>query len=228
MVSRASVQLSAGDFSYLEGGVGPPVLFLHALGRSASDWLPIIEALENEWRCIALDQRGHGHSVHTGEYRFGLLEGDFREFVDSLGIDRFNLVAHSMGGVVGLLFAEKTAERLRSLILEDTTVPMNRHEYPDVPPSPDEQVDYDWEARRQLFRELSSPDPTWWTALRQITTPTLLIAGRRFDRDLEETAESLQDVHMVTIEAGHWIHETESEPFLEAVREFLERQTTDS
>lgn len=221
MASRRSLHLSAGEFSYLEAGDGPPLLFLHALGRSASDWLQIIEALEEDWRCVALDQRGHGDSVHTGEYRYGLLEKDFREFVDALGLNRFDLVAHSMGGVVGLLFAERTPDRLKSLILEDTTAPMDRHEYPTVPGEPDQPVDYDWEARRQLFEELNSPDPTWWNALPQVTTRTLLIAGSRADRDLEETTEQMPEVRLVTIEAGHWIHETEPERFLDVVTGFL-------
>lgn len=200
MVSRRSVHLSAGEFSYLEAGEGPPLVFLHALARSASDWLHIIEALEHDWRCIALDQRGHGDSVHTDQYGFERLEGDFREFADTLGLDRFSLIAHSMGGVVALLFAERTPERLSALVLEDTTVPMQRHEYPAVPAEPPDPVDYDWQARVQLFKELNSPDPTWWTALSQVTTPTLLIAGSHADRDLEETAQQLPDVHMETID----------------------------
>ncbi|HSM44587.1 MAG TPA: alpha/beta fold hydrolase, partial [Acidimicrobiia bacterium] len=100
MVSRRSVQLSAGEFSYLEAGEGPPLVFLHALARSASDWLHIIEALEDDWRCIAVDQRGHGKRVHAGHYGFVQLENVFREFVDKLGLDRFSVIAHSMGGVV--------------------------------------------------------------------------------------------------------------------------------
>lgn len=221
MVSRRSVQLSAGEFSYLEAGEGPPLVFLHALARSASDWLHIIEALEDDWRCIAVDQRGHGKSVHTDQYQFGLLETDFREFADTLGLDRFSLVAHSMGAVVGLLFAERTPERLSSLVLEDTTVPMDRHGYPTVPAEPPDPVDYDWEARVQLFEQLNSPDPTWWTALAQVTTRTLLIAGTQGDRDLEKTAQQLPDAQMVTIEVGHWIHETAPDRFLEVVRGFL-------
>ena len=221
MVSRRSVQLSAGEFSYLEAGDGPPLVFLHALARSASDWLRVIEALEDDWRCLALDQRGHGKSVHAGQYQFGLLETDFREFVDTLGLDRFSVIAHSMGGVVALLFAERTPERLSSLVLEDTTVPMDRHEYPAVPAKPPDPVGYDWEARIQLFEELNSPDPTWWTALSQVSTRTLLIAGTQGDRDLEETAQQLPDVHMVTIGVGHWIHETTPDRFLEVVKGFL-------
>ena len=221
MPNERSVDLSAGEFSYVETGEGPPLLFLHALGRSASDWLQVIEALRADWRCIALDQRGHGRSVHTDEYRFELLERDFREFVDALHLATFSLVAHSMGGVVGILFAERSPERLESLVLEDTTAPMERHKYPSVPAEPLEPVDYDWRVRRQIYEELNSPDPTWWASLPQVTTRTLLIAGRQRDRDLKETAEQLSEVQMVTIEAGHWIHESEPTRFLEVVRGFL-------
>lgn len=141
--------------------------FLHALGRSASDWLQVIEALQADWRCIAVDQRGHGRSVHTGQYLFDLLEKDFREFVDTLQLGWFSLIAHSMGGVVGLLFAERTPERVQSLVLEDTTAPMDRHKYPAVSHEPPEPVDYDWSAQADLRRveltrssllELSTPD----------------------------------------------------------------------
>lgn len=223
MVSERSVDLAAGEFSYLEAGDGPPLVFLHALGRNASDWLHVIEALQADWRCIALDQRGHGRSVHTNKYGFEMLEKDFRNFVDMLQLTKFSLVAHSMGGVVGLLFAERTPERIESLVLEDTTAPMERHEYPTVPAEPPEPVDYDWNARRQIFEELNSPDPDWWDSLPQITARTLLIAGRRRDRDLEETAEQLPDVQMVTIETGHWIHESQPRMFLDAVQGFLEQ-----
>lgn len=105
VVSQGSVDLTAGEFSYLEAGDGPPLVFLHALGRGASDWLQVIQALQADWKCIALDQRGHGRSVHTTQYGFEFLEEDFREFVDTLQLARFSLVAHSMGGVVGMLFA---------------------------------------------------------------------------------------------------------------------------
>jgi pimeloyl-ACP methyl ester carboxylesterase len=221
VVSERSVDLTAGEFSYLEAGDGPPLVFLHALGRGASDWLHVMETLQADWRCIALDQRGHGRSVHTNEYGFELLERDFREFVDTLQLASFSIIAHSMGGVVGLLFAERTPERVESLVLEDTTAPMERHEYPKVPAEPPEPVDYDWRVRRQIFEELNSPDPAWWGDIPEVTSRTLLIAGRPGDRDLEETAEQLPHVRVVTIEAGHWIHESEPKRFLEVVQGFL-------
>lgn len=220
VADRFSVDLPAGRFSYLEHGQGDPIVFLHALGRDASDWLTVMEMLDTEWRCIALDQRGHGQSVRPGEYSFEHLEADFRDFINRLGLDQFVLVAHSMGGTVGWLFAEKTPERLEALIVEDTQIPIDRHEYPEVPAFPPEPVAYDWEVRRQLFRQLNSPDPAWWDNVSKITPPTLLIAGSESE-ELEEIARILPDGELITTEAGHWIHEAEPELFVEAMRSFL-------
>lgn len=221
MAERSTVDLAAGRFSYLEHGQGDPVVFLHAMGRDARDWLSVMERLKGERRCIALDQRGHGQSVRPGVYSFEQLEADFREFVDALGLDRFVLVAHSMGSSVGWVFAEKTPARLNALIVEDTPVPTDGHKYPEVPVSPPEPVDYDWEVRRQLFRQLNSPDPAWRDNLTLVTSPTLLIAGSE-DDELAETARILPDCELIIIEAGHWIHETEPERFVRAVRSFIE------
>lgn len=223
MASRLSVQLPAGEFSYLECGQGDPIVFLHALGRSASDWLPVMEVFADEWRCIAMDQRGHGESVRLGKYQFELMEQDLRAFVDLLGLDRFVLIAHSMGATVGWLFAEKSAERLEALIVEDTSPPSDRHHYPELPDSPPEPINYDWEARRQLFRQLNSPDPAWWASLSRVTTSTLLIAGSRSDEELEQASRILPRSELMTIDVGHWIHETEPDLFVQSVRSFLNR-----
>lgn len=222
VVDRHTIQLPAGEFSYLDSGKGDPLVFLHALGRSASDWLPVMEALDADWRCVALDQRGHGESVRPGVYSFELLEQDFRDFVDLLGLDRFVLVAHSMGGGVGWIFSEKTPERLEVLVIEDSVVPVAKHVYPEIPSSPPEPVNYDWEVRRQLFKQLNSPDPSWWRNLYRITVPTLIIAGSNLD-DLEETARILPRAELTTIDVGHWIHQTVPDVFVDMVESFLSR-----
>lgn len=222
MTDRFIIDLPAGSFSYLERGQGFPVVLLHALGRSASDWLPVIDALEDKYLCLALDQRGHGESVRPGQYTFALLEQDFRAFVESLELDRFVLVAHSMGGSVGWIYAGKTPERLASLIVEDTPVPVEAHTYPVIAPEPPEPVDYDWEARRQLFQNLNSPDPSWSANLTRITVPTLVIDGSG-DPELRTLADALPNADYVSIDVGHWVHETAPENFIDSVRDFLDR-----
>lgn len=214
--------LPAGEFSYLEAGKGDPVVLLHALGRSAADWTSVIEAISDGWQCLALDQRGHGASVRCEDYTFESMTEDLRSFVDTLGLDRFFLVGHSMGGTVGWLFAESTPERLFGLVLEDTPPPSDRHTYPDIPDIPAQPVDYAWEARQQLFRQLNSPDPAWWQDLEKVTTPTLLIAGSPNEAELSEVARMLPNGELVSIRAGHWIHENQAAAFVKAIRAFLE------
>ena len=58
VIRRRSLPISACEFSYLESGDGDPLVFLHALGRSASDWASVMEAMADRWWCLALDQRG--------------------------------------------------------------------------------------------------------------------------------------------------------------------------
>ena len=222
MIRRRSLQIPAGKFSYLESGEGDPLVFLHALGRSASDWASVLEAMAHRWWCLALDQRGHGDSIRSEEYTFEVLEQDFRGFVDGLGLDKFFLVAHSMGGTVGWLFAQKTPERLRRLVFEDTPPPSDRHTYPEIADTPPESVSYDWEARRQLFRQLNAPDPSWWTNIGKVTSPTLMIAGSATDDDLQDLARRLPNGELIVIDTGHWIHETQPAAFIAAIRTFLE------
>lgn len=222
VITRSSLLLPAGEFSYLEGGKGDPVVLLHALGRSAADWTTVIEAISDGWRCLAPDQRGHGASVRCEEYTFESMTEDLRSFVDTLGLDRFFLVGHSMGGTVGWLFAESTPKRLRRLVLEDTPPPSGRHAYPETPAEPPAPVGYDWEARRQLVRQLSSPDPAWWRDLEKVTAPTLVIAGSPDEAELSEVARRLPNCDLITIRAGHWIHESQPDAFVKAIRAFFE------
>lgn len=221
MITRASVELPAGNFSYLEQGEGDPVVFLHALGRSAADWTTVLEAMSDTRRCVALDQRGHGASVRCAQYSFESMEHDLRSFVDTLGLGRFFLVAHSMGGTVGWLFAERTPERLQGLVLEDTAPPSGLHSFPPVSDTPPDAVDYDWEARRQLLEHLNSPDPAWWADVEKVTAPTLIIAGSQHHDELEEATRRLPNGNLITIEAGHWIHQSRPDAFVDAIRSFF-------
>ncbi|HEV8456805.1 MAG TPA: alpha/beta fold hydrolase [Methylomirabilota bacterium] len=52
------------------------------------------------FRALALDQRGHGDSnaPHDADYRIASMAHDLAAFADTLRLERFPLVGHSMGG----------------------------------------------------------------------------------------------------------------------------------
>jgi pimeloyl-ACP methyl ester carboxylesterase len=154
------------------------------------------------------------------------MRDDLDQFVTTLGIEDFNLVGHSMGGTVALLFAEKWPERLKRLIIEDTPPPY-REELPmplppEAPPAP---VPFDWRLVRPIVEQLRNPDPAWWTDVPKITVPTLLIGGGSASHipqeKLAEVAQLIPTCQMITIEAGHAVHQKKPDEYIDAVLRFL-------
>lgn len=222
MIQRRNVELIDGQFSYLEVGSGEPVVLLHALGRGASDWSYVMEALAVKWHCFAIDFRGHGESVHTATYSFDEFVLDLGRFVDVLALDSFYLIGHSMGGNVAWRLAARRPDKVRKMVIEDVAPPRGRDRYPTPPTIPTEQVDYDWVCRLRILEELNNPDPDWWPDLEQVVCPVLVLSGED-DAEQKDAADLVRNGRQVVWNgAGHWIHETRPNKFIEAVVNFLE------
>jgi pimeloyl-ACP methyl ester carboxylesterase len=103
----------------LESGVGDPAfLFLHYWGGSARTWHRVIEELGHHVHAIALDQRGWGKSAGCdGRHDLAAMADDIADVVASLGLQRYVLVGHSMGGKVAQLFALRQPAGLAGLVL---------------------------------------------------------------------------------------------------------------
>jgi pimeloyl-ACP methyl ester carboxylesterase len=112
----------AGTLAVDDGGRGsPPVVFLHSLAGTGGQWRAQLEHLRPTRRAVALDFRGHGGSAAPadGDYALASLAGDVAAAVDGLGLERFALVGHSLGGGVALVFAAARPERVERLMLLD-------------------------------------------------------------------------------------------------------------
>ncbi|MFN8103810.1 MAG: alpha/beta hydrolase [Acidimicrobiia bacterium] len=107
--------------AYVEAGAtGPPVVLVHGFTGAKEDFGDHIAWLGERRRTVAFDNRGHGESDRTDTYSLDLVRRDLGAFVDALGLDRFVLVGHSMGGFVAQLFALAAPERLVGLVLMGT------------------------------------------------------------------------------------------------------------
>lgn len=100
-------------------GVGVPALvFLHYWGGSSRTWRHVVEALQNDFRTIAIDQRGWGQSDKADNgYALADLAADVQGVIAALGLQRYILVGHSMGGKVAQLIATQRPDGLKGLIL---------------------------------------------------------------------------------------------------------------
>jgi len=104
------------------GGTGEPVLLVHAIGCDHRMWDGLGTALSPRFRVIRMDVRGHGRSAVTPRpYSLDQLADDARDLLDSLKIDKAHWVGLSMGGMIGQAFALRHPQRLRKLVLANTT-----------------------------------------------------------------------------------------------------------
>ncbi|MFD0277468.1 alpha/beta fold hydrolase [Kitasatospora sp. NPDC127111] len=226
MTTHGIVELPEFTLAYRESGRpgGPPLVLLHALGEGADDWAGVLPRLAPDHRVYALDLRGHGASGRPGRYGLTGMRDDVLGFLDALGLERVDLVGHSMGGVVAYLVAQEQPGRVGRLVLEDVPAPYPRPATP-VADAPDGPVGFDWAVVKAIKAQIDTPDRAWLERLAEITAPTLVVAGgpaSHVPQDrLAELAGRIPDCRMVTVEAGHLVHRARPAEFVAAVAPFL-------
>jgi 3-oxoadipate enol-lactonase len=107
----------------LQGLPSLPVLILsQSLGCDHGMWDVQMDALLTKFRVLRYDTRGHGASdVPGGDYALARLAQDVLDLADSLGIKQFDYCGLSLGGMTGQWLAAYAPQRLRSLILANTS-----------------------------------------------------------------------------------------------------------
>ncbi len=89
------------------------VLMLHGIPDSWYQWAPAMAQLAGRFRLIAPDLKGYGQSdKRPGDYTYAGTADEMIGLVDALGVQRFNLVTHDRGTVVGDHMAAKHAFRV--------------------------------------------------------------------------------------------------------------------
>lgn len=100
----------------------PTVLCLHGLTRNARDFADLADRLAGEWRVLVPEMRGRGDSEYAKDaesYNPIQYVGDVNVLLESLGIDRFVSIGTSMGGLMTMLIAMKSPQRLAGVVLND-------------------------------------------------------------------------------------------------------------
>ena len=125
------LEVPGGKLVYDDHGSGdPPIVFVHGFSCSVSDWRHQIAALSNDYRCIAVDQTGHGRSgASARQLTMENLAADIAALVEHLDLQRAVLVGHSMGTRVVLQAALDAKPRVGGVILVDgSSVPADPEE----------------------------------------------------------------------------------------------------
>ena len=89
--------------AYSDEGQGTPLVFLHGIGSDRRRWAPVVDALVDDFRCVAVDLPGHGASPAEGCDLVGATAA-VHEVVKHLGLASPVVVGHSLGASAVLLY----------------------------------------------------------------------------------------------------------------------------
>ena len=119
---------------------GRTVVLLHGRNFPSSYWAPVIKTLADAgFRVVVPDQIGFGKSSKPqGELHFDTLARNTVALLDYLHVGQFELVTHSMGGMLGVRIARAYGDRVAHLVL---TAPIGLEDYRlYVPPTTTEKI----------------------------------------------------------------------------------------
>jgi pimeloyl-ACP methyl ester carboxylesterase len=96
----------------------PPLVLLHGVRDHARSWDRIAAAFADRYRVLAPDLRGHGDSEWAtgGFYPTEGYVFDLAEMTEALGLARFGLIGHSLGGNVGLRYAALYPDKVERIV----------------------------------------------------------------------------------------------------------------
>jgi 3-oxoadipate enol-lactonase len=116
-------RLTSGlSIRYRTRGAGQLVVLLHPVGLRSEFWDPVIAELEDSFRLIAPDTRGHGGSDVSGQpFTLDDLASDVIELLRAVGGGPAVLVGCSMGGMIAQGVALQAPDITAGLVIANTT-----------------------------------------------------------------------------------------------------------
>lgn len=108
------IELEAGRFHLRDTGDpgAQPLLMLHGIMGHSREWDTLVNRINERFRVIVPDQRGHGESDWIHPYTASAMSDDVVALTHQLNLPSISIVGHSMGAMVSLL----TAARQPSLV----------------------------------------------------------------------------------------------------------------
>jgi pimeloyl-ACP methyl ester carboxylesterase len=110
------------NISYSDSGEGIAIVLLHGFLENKKMWKDYVTLFSKNYRVITIDLLGHGESdclgyVHSMEENANVIH----EILEHLKIEKAIILGHSMGGYVGLAFAELYPGQIQKLVLLNST-----------------------------------------------------------------------------------------------------------
>ncbi|MEN8123526.1 MAG: alpha/beta fold hydrolase [Bacteroidota bacterium] len=100
-------------------GSGEPLLILHGFFGMGDNWKSLANKFSSDFQVHIIDHRNHGRSFHNDDFSYEIMIEDLLYYISYYKLAKVNILGHSMGGKVGMLFAVEFSEKVNKLIVAD-------------------------------------------------------------------------------------------------------------
>ncbi|MBR1125234.1 alpha/beta hydrolase [Bradyrhizobium lablabi] len=189
---------------YATFGHGDPVVMIHGGLANSNYWAHQVRALQDRYRVIVLDSRGHGRSSRDAQpYGYDLMASDVIGLMDYLKIGKAAIVGWSDGAIIGLDIAMKHPDRISKLFafaansdpsavadisksdVFNAFIGRAGEEYKRLSPTPTA-----YNAFVDQIKQMWDTQPKWTAAdLAKIKVPTWIVDGDRDEAIKRENTE---------------------------------------
>jgi pimeloyl-ACP methyl ester carboxylesterase len=228
---------------YATFGHGEPVVMVHGGLANSNYWAHQVRALQDRYRVIVLDSRGHGRSSRDAQpYGYDLMASDVIALMDHLKIGKAAIVGWSDGAIIGLDIAMKHPDRVSKLFafaansdpsgvtdisksdVFNAFIGRAGDEYKRLSPTPTE-----YSAFVDQIKQMWDTQPKWTAAdLAKIKVPTWIVDGDRDEAIKRENTEfmaaSIPNAGLlIQPQVTHFSFLQDPQQFSDDVLRFLER-----
>ncbi|WP_336787277.1 alpha/beta fold hydrolase [Paenibacillus sp. MMO-177] len=112
---------------YNENSTSETIVLIHGLGLNQEVWEPILPYVSKQYRVVAFDLRGHGHTRRgDADLSWELFMEDLRMLLTQLELGPVHLLGHGFGATLAVKFSIQHAELVKNLILLSTPAFLQR------------------------------------------------------------------------------------------------------
>lgn len=112
------LSIASHTLHYSMKGEGPCVLLLHGFMETLHIWDDLAKELSKKYKVVSVDIPGHGLSDDLKDaISIDQMASLIHAFVNQLGVEKPIIIGHSMGGYIGLAYADLFSQELHSLCL---------------------------------------------------------------------------------------------------------------
>ena len=117
MATTSVVKVDGARVAYRLQGRGPAVVLVNGTAALDAHWGPVIAEFSKHRTVISLDYSGSGDTTDEGGALLQKLARQVSEVARAAGVDRFDLVGHSLGAAIAIQLAASSPDLVRSLIV---------------------------------------------------------------------------------------------------------------